>query len=124
MTQFNDLDLDLQERIKIQIAQDAATVIKQGKRLVELLYQLYAHGVEKKGPAVDIKRDALPGEASLSLIAANNFTKRPNEEISPEAFYLSKTKMSDIRIVRNIWEHHVDYILSGDDSFSKLKSEI
>jgi hypothetical protein len=123
MSRFEDLSMDLQERVKIQIAQDAALVVKQGGRLIDLLDRLYTHGVEKKGPAVDFRRDAIHGEVLLFLLAANNFTKRLNKESSPEAFYLSKAEMSDIRILRNIWEHHADYILSGDDSFSRLNPQ-
>jgi hypothetical protein len=123
MTKFDELDVDLQERVKIQVAQDAAIVIKQGKRLIELFDQLYTHGVEKKGPAVDFRRDAFPGEVLLFLLAANNFTKRLATESSPETFILSDIELNDVRIVRNIWEHHADYILSGEDSFSRLRQE-
>ncbi len=123
MTKFDELDQDLQERVKIRLAQDASIVIKQGARLIKLFDQLYTHGVEKKGSAVDFRRDAFPGEVLLFLLAANNFIKRLAVESSPETFILSDIELNDVRVVRNIWEHQADYILSGEDSFSRLRQE-
>lgn len=125
MTQqtFEELDPDLQERIKLRIAQDAGIVIKQAERLLMLLDQMYYHKVKNTGPEMRYKEDSFAGEVYLFLIAASQFGKRFLGESSPECLSLNKSNLNDVRIVRNIWEHHADYMVTGKDAFSSLRSE-
>ena len=125
MTQrtFEHLDPDFQERIKLRIAQDAGIVIKQAERLLILLNQMYDHKVENVGLGVRYKEDAFAGEVYLFLIAASQFGKRFLGNSSPECLSLNQTNLKDIRAVRNIWEHHADYMVTGKEAFSSLRPE-
>lgn len=120
---FEQLDPELQERIKLRIAQDAGLVIKQAERLLELLNQMYDHKVRNIGTGVRYKEDSFAGEVYLFLITASQFGKRFLGESSPECFNLNSTNLKDLRIVRNIWEHHADYMVTGKDAFSSLRQD-